>query len=59
LLIASKLIQVFERESGISKSIPLLDDLRIEKGSIFKEDIGECPFVPVFVADLAVCLVKL
>jgi len=31
-LIASKLIQVFEREPCVGVSIPLLEDLRIEKG---------------------------
>jgi len=39
-LIASELIQVLERKPCIGVSIPLLDDLCIEKGSIPKEDIG-------------------
>ena len=40
-------------------SVALLDDLRMEECPILKEDIGESSFVPVFVADLAVGLVKL
>ncbi len=58
-LISSELIQVLERKPCIGVSIPLLDYLCIEKRPILKEDIGESPFVPVFVAYVGVGLVKL
>jgi len=57
-LIASKLIQILEWETGIGVFIPLLDDFCIEKGSILKKDIGKRPFVPVFVAYVGVGFVK-
>jgi hypothetical protein len=48
----SELLQVLERESGIRKPIPLLDNFGVHQGAIFEVDIGQGP--SIFVVALLV-----